>query len=68
MAASTALSLCPYSLYCRPNPRNRYICCSVGSPTPIGRRKTKVPRKNSGRLDGARKSMEDSVQRKMEQF
>ncbi|MBA0707848.1 hypothetical protein Golax_019859, partial [Gossypium laxum] len=49
-------------------PRNRYISCSVGSPTPISTRRTKVPRKSSGRLDGARKSMEDSVQRKMEQF
>ncbi|KAK6250233.1 hypothetical protein SCA6_004238 [Theobroma cacao] len=68
MAASTAHSLCPYGLYCRPNPRHRYISCSVGSPTPLGTRRTKVPRKKSGRLDGARKSMEDSVQRKMEQF
>ncbi|XVE56607.1 hypothetical protein DITRI_Ditri04bG0024500 [Diplodiscus trichospermus] len=68
MAASTALSLCPYSLYWRPSSRNRYVSCSVGSPTPIGTRRTKVPRKSSGRLDGPRKSMEDSVKRKMEQF
>ncbi|XP_022736787.1 uncharacterized protein LOC111289757 isoform X2 [Durio zibethinus] len=68
MAASTAFSLCPYSFSCRPSPRNRYISCSVGSPTPIGTQRTNVPRKNSGRMDGARKSMEDSVQRKMEQF
>ncbi|PPD79868.1 hypothetical protein GOBAR_DD23208 [Gossypium barbadense] len=67
MAASTSLSLCPYILCRKAGPRNRYISCSVGSPTPITRR-TKVPRKSSGRLDGARKSMEDSVQRKMEQF
>ncbi|TYJ42157.1 hypothetical protein E1A91_A03G069200v1 [Gossypium mustelinum] len=68
MAASTSLSLCPYILCCKTSPRNRYISCAVGSPTPIGTRRTKVPRKSSGRLDGARKSMEDSVQRKMEQF
>ncbi|XVF11547.1 hypothetical protein REPUB_Repub08aG0037200 [Reevesia pubescens] len=69
MAASTALSLCPYRLYCRPSPRNRYISCSVGSTsTPIGTRRTNIPRKSPGRLDGPRKSMEDSVQRKMEQF
>lgn len=34
----------------------------------LGTQRTKVPRKRSGRLDGPRKSMEDSVQRKMEQF
>ncbi|KAK4568979.1 hypothetical protein RGQ29_004406 [Quercus rubra] len=31
-------------------------------------RRSKVPRKRSGKMDGPRKSMEDSVQRKMEQF
>ncbi|KAG8488004.1 hypothetical protein CXB51_018146 [Gossypium anomalum] len=68
MAASTALSLCPYILSRRPTPRKRLFSCSVGSTTPIGARRTNVPRRSSGRLDGARKSMEDSVQRKMEQF
>ncbi|XVF54668.1 hypothetical protein PTKIN_Ptkin05aG0199500 [Pterospermum kingtungense] len=68
MAASTSLSHFPYTFYCRRSPRNRYISCSVGSPTPIGTQRTKVPRQRSGRLDGPRKSMEDSVQRKMEQF
>jgi mRNA degradation ribonuclease J1/J2 len=34
----------------------------------LGTQGSKVPRKRSGKLDGARKSMEDSVQRKMEQF
>ncbi|KAL1160368.1 hypothetical protein V6Z11_A07G060500 [Gossypium hirsutum] len=68
MAASTALSLCPYILSRRPTPRKRRFSCSVGSTTPIGTRRTNVPRRSSGRLDGARKSMEDSVQRKMEQF
>lgn len=33
-----------------------------------GTNATKVPRKRSGRLEGASKSMEDSVKRKMEQF
>ncbi|OMO84067.1 Beta-lactamase-like protein [Corchorus capsularis] len=68
MAASTSLSLCPYTLPYQPRPRKRYISCSAGSPTPIGTRRTKVPRSRTGRLEGARKSMEDSVQRKMEQF
>ncbi|KAK5817723.1 Ribonuclease J [Gossypium arboreum] len=68
MAASTALSLCPYILSRRPTPRKRRFSCSVGSTTPIGTRRTNVPRRSPGRLDGARKSMEDSVLRKMEQF
>ena len=33
-----------------------------------GTNATKVPRKRYGRLEGASKSMEDSVKRKMEQF
>ncbi|KAK8990834.1 hypothetical protein V6N11_028793 [Hibiscus sabdariffa] len=68
MAASTALSLCPYILSRRPGPKNRYFSCSVGSSTPIGTRRTELPRKYSGKLEGAKTSMEDSVHRKMEQF
>lgn len=38
MAAFGALSLCPYSLLCRPNPtRKRSVSCSLGSQTSIGR-------------------------------
>lgn len=33
-----------------------------------GTRGSRVPRKRPGRTEGPRKSMEDSVQRKMEQF
>ncbi|KAJ8748116.1 hypothetical protein K2173_012884 [Erythroxylum novogranatense] len=63
MAAFTALSPCP----CAPSLfRSRFlISCSAGSPTTTA---GKGPRKRSRRLEGARKSMEDSVQRKMEQF
>lgn len=44
-------------------------CCACGSYTPIvGTRVPKVPRKKSGRLEGAGKSMEDTVKRKLEQF
>ncbi|KAK4568981.1 hypothetical protein RGQ29_004406 [Quercus rubra] len=70
MAAFGALSLCPYSLLCRPKyATNRFVSCSVGSQTSsIDTRRSKVPRKRSGKMDGPRKSMEDSVQRKMEQF
>uniref|UniRef100_A0A2N9EKK2 Uncharacterized protein n=1 Tax=Fagus sylvatica TaxID=28930 RepID=A0A2N9EKK2_FAGSY len=70
MAAFSALSLCPYGILCRPNyTKKRTVSCSLGShTTSIGTQGSKVPRKRSGKLDGARKSMEDSVQRKMEQF
>ncbi|KAI7986596.1 Ribonuclease J [Camellia lanceoleosa] len=68
MAAFSALSLCPYNFSCRPNPNKRRFLCSLASPSSIGTRGPKVPRKKSGRLEGAGKSMEDSVQRKMEQF
>ncbi|CAL5440788.1 unnamed protein product [Camellia sinensis] len=68
MAAFSALSLCPYNFSCRPNPNKRCFLCSLASPSSIGTRGPKVPRKNPGRLEGAGKSMEDSVQRKMEQF
>ncbi|GLU12730.1 hypothetical protein SLE2022_293890 [Rubroshorea leprosula] len=68
MAACTALSPFPYAFSCRRSPRRRSISFSLSSATPSGARRTKVPRKRSGRLEGVGKSMEDSVQRKMEQF
>lgn len=40
-----------------------YTICSV-----LGTSVSKVPRKRSRRMEGVKKSMEDSVQRKMEQF
>ncbi|CAL9030801.1 unnamed protein product [Prunus brigantina] len=67
MAAFGALSPCPYSLLWRPKPTNRCVSCSVGSSAVTGStRGSNV--KRSGRMEGPRKSMEDSVQRKMEQF
>ncbi|BFG32328.1 hypothetical protein CerSpe_186020 [Prunus speciosa] len=66
MAAFGALSPCPYSLLWRPKPINRCVSCSVGSSAVTGTRGSNV--KRSGRMEGPRKSMEDSVQRKMEQF
>lgn len=46
----------------------RYISCSVAPSRSLGTNATKVPRKRHVRLEGANKSMEDSVKRKMEQF
>ncbi|CAK9141080.1 unnamed protein product [Ilex paraguariensis] len=68
MAAFTATSLCPCKLWYLPSPRKRPITCSIPSSTTIGTHGSKVPRKKFGRLEGAGKSMEDSVKRKMEQF
>ncbi|KAF3436859.1 hypothetical protein FNV43_RR19612 [Rhamnella rubrinervis] len=68
MAAFCAVSLSPYSLCWRPKLTNRSISCSANTPTVIGAPNSKVPRRKSGRAEGARKSMEDSVKRKMEQF
>ncbi|KAJ6869197.1 hypothetical protein NC651_034070 [Populus alba x Populus x berolinensis] len=71
-AAFSALSLSPYTLVCRHNSTKHSISCSTASPTTttIGSRGTKAPprHKRSGRMEGAGKSMEDSVKRKMEQF
>ncbi|KAB5525120.1 hypothetical protein DKX38_022869 [Salix brachista] len=71
-AAFSALSLSPYTLVCRHNSTKHSIACSTASPTTttIGTRGTKAPPRNkrSGRMEGAGKSMEDSVKRKMEQF
>ncbi|CAL1389082.1 unnamed protein product [Linum trigynum] len=64
----TALSPCPYTPFRRPGLPNPSVSCCIGSPMKIGSRVSKAPRKRSRRTEGAGKSMEDSVQRKMEQF
>ncbi|KAL2934536.1 Ribonuclease J [Bienertia sinuspersici] len=68
MAAFTAVSICPCSFSYRPNHIKRYISCSVGSSRSLGTNTAKVPRKRHIRFEGAHKSMEDTVKRKMEQF
>lgn len=69
MAAFSVMSLYPYKLWQRPNcSKRRPISCSIASTSVTGTHGSKAPRKRSGRREGAGKSMEDSVQRKMEQF
>ncbi|PON72173.1 Ribonuclease J [Trema orientale] len=68
MVALGSLSLCPCSLLWRSKLPKRSISCSLGSPNATGTPKSRAPRKRPGRKEGPRKSMEDSVQRKMEQF
>lgn len=75
MAAFSALSLSPYSFTFRQSsPVRSTVSCSVTSPpassgtSSSSSSSNKTPRRRSGRLEGAGKSMEDSVKRKMEQF
>ncbi|KAK7282026.1 hypothetical protein RIF29_10500 [Crotalaria pallida] len=70
MAAYTSLSLCPYGLCSHAKPTRLPVSCSVASSPLRGTdgSNSKVPRKRTRKIEGPRKSMEDSVQRKMEQF
>ncbi|CAN4087966.1 unnamed protein product [Withania somnifera] len=74
MAASfSAISPCPYKLCHHLNRRKYYISCytpssSSSSSSSIGVRESKGPRKRPAKLEGAGRSIDDSVQRRMEQF
>ncbi|KAG8388085.1 hypothetical protein BUALT_Bualt02G0088500 [Buddleja alternifolia] len=70
MAAFSAISVCPHKLLCcQRKPRKRFISsCVSTTPSVKGAHSSRVPRQRSRRTDGPGKSMEDSVQRKMEQF
>ncbi|KAK9090151.1 hypothetical protein Sjap_023328 [Stephania japonica] len=70
MAALSALSICPCVRSCRIERRRLFVSCSVTSPGVAGSssHRSKAPRKRTGRKEGAGRSMDDSVQRKMEQF
>ncbi|KAK7265572.1 hypothetical protein RJT34_33193 [Clitoria ternatea] len=71
MATCTSLSFCPHTLCSRhrPYPTTRpSLTCSLSSSPLPDTDGTKVLRKRSRRREGPRKSMEDSVQRKMEEF
>ncbi|KAM0946575.1 putative beta-lactamase transcription factor MYB family [Dioscorea sansibarensis] len=63
-------SPCPCRLAQRSRTRGRpRVFASLGTSSSVSDGRTsKVPRRRSGRSDGPRKSMEDSVQRKMEEF
>ncbi|KAL8140861.1 hypothetical protein V2J09_006882 [Rumex salicifolius] len=69
MAAFSAIPICPCSVPYRPNINGtRSILCSLGTPSVVGTPGSRLPRRRSERMEGPRKSMEDSVKRKMEQF
>ncbi|CAN4105350.1 unnamed protein product [Withania somnifera] len=71
MASSfSAISLCPYKLCHHLNPRKRYISCytpsSSSSSTAV--RGSKGSHRKPAKMEGAGRSIDDSVQRRMEQF
>ncbi|CAJ1943656.1 unnamed protein product [Sphenostylis stenocarpa] len=70
MASCTSLSLCPHTFCCRHRPHltRSSLSCSLSSSSLPDTDGPKVLRKRSRRIEGPRKSMEDSVQRKMEEF
>ncbi|KAJ0972361.1 hypothetical protein J5N97_020320 [Dioscorea zingiberensis] len=71
MGSLTVLpSPCPCRLLQRPRIRRKTrVFASLGTSSSVSDGRTsKVPRRRSRRSDGPRKSMEDSVQRKMEEF
>ncbi|KAG4943186.1 hypothetical protein JHK82_047360 [Glycine max] len=71
MATCTSLSLCPHTFCCRhrPHPTRRSLAsCSLSPSSLPDTDGPKVLRKRSRRIEGPRKSMEDSVQCKMEEF
>lgn len=68
MAAFSAISHCHHGLWWQPNTSKLPVSCYMPPPNFTGSQGSKVGHKRSGRLDGAGKSMEDSVQRKMEKF
>lgn len=67
-ALTTSLSICPCTFVCRPTHVRRHISCCAVPPHSLGTSTSKVPLRRTGRLEGPKKSMEDSVKRKMEQF
>ncbi|KAL6559688.1 hypothetical protein OROGR_004805 [Orobanche gracilis] len=69
MAALAGISLCPQKFFWfQPKTSKSFISCCVSAPSVKDSCIPKVPRRRTGRTEGARKSMEDSVKRKMEHF
>ncbi|XP_058787737.1 ribonuclease J-like isoform X1 [Vicia villosa] len=69
MAALTSLPPLPHTLLClRSKPTRLSVSASALSASGNDGSSSRVPKKRRGRIEGPRKSMEDSVQRKMEQF
>ncbi|KAL6634511.1 hypothetical protein ACP70R_027182 [Stipagrostis hirtigluma subsp. patula] len=70
MVALASLSaLCPCGLARRRSASASVSCCAVATPSSgKGPQESRTPRRRVRRTDGATKSLEDSVKRKMEQF
>ncbi|KAI5408054.1 ribonuclease J isoform X2 [Lathyrus oleraceus] len=69
MAALTSLPPLPHTLlFLRSKPTRLSVSASASALSGNDGSSSRVPHKRRGRIEGPRKSMEDSVQRKMEQF
>ncbi|KAL4191521.1 hypothetical protein AMTRI_Chr07g80900 [Amborella trichopoda] len=72
MGALSAFSICPCRFSFNPNFNGEtgksFISNAIGTPSVTGAKESRLRQKRSGRLEGPSKSMEDSVQRKMEEF
>ncbi|XP_075517041.1 ribonuclease J-like isoform X2 [Primulina tabacum] len=69
MASLGVIPVCNHKLlWYQEKPGRNSISCCASAPSIKRARSSKVPRGRSGRTEGLGKSMEDSVQRKMEQF
>ncbi|GJU30255.1 RNA-metabolising metallo-beta-lactamase family protein [Tanacetum coccineum] len=68
MPAINAISHCHHRLWLQPNTSKLPVSCFMPPPSYTGTHGSRAGPKRSGRLEGAGKSMEDSVQRKMEKF
>ncbi|XP_071737134.1 ribonuclease J [Rutidosis leptorrhynchoides] len=68
MPTFNAISHCHHRLWWQPNTSKLPVSCFMPPPTYSGTHGSRAGQKRSGRLEGAGKSMEDSVQRKMEKF
>ncbi|KAI7740564.1 hypothetical protein M8C21_024115 [Ambrosia artemisiifolia] len=68
MATFSATSHCHHRLWWQPNTSKLPVSCFMPPPSYTGTQGSRAGPKRSGRLEGAGKSMEDSVKRKMEMF
>ncbi|KAI3709156.1 hypothetical protein L2E82_38915 [Cichorium intybus] len=68
MAAFSGISHCHHRLWWQPNTSKLPVSCSMPPPSFTGSQGSKAGQRKYGRFEGAGKSMEDSVKRKMEKF
>ncbi|XP_044950966.1 ribonuclease J isoform X2 [Hordeum vulgare subsp. vulgare] len=68
LASLSSLCLCGFDRRRSASAPTSISCCVVAAPSGRGSHESRIPRRRFRRTEGATKSMEDSVKRKMEQF